>query len=161
MNPGKIEVANKKGTYIIKLSGDVRLNLCSALENYLEQMFTSADFKTALVDLTDAEGVDSTTLGQLAKISIVSQDKYGLVPSIISPREDILRLLLSMGFDEVFNILEEMPAEVKNLDELSSEHLDEEEMRETVIEAHEVLISLNEENKQTFQELVDCLHSNK
>lgn len=161
MNPGKIEVANKKGTYIIKLSGDVRLNLCSAFENYLEQMFTSTDFKTALVDLTDAEGVDSTTLGQLAKISIVSQEKYGLVPSIISPREDILRLLLSMGFDEVFNILEEMPAEVKNLDELSSEHLDEEEMRETVIEAHEVLISLNEENKQTFQELVDCLHSNK
>lgn len=161
MNPGKIEVANKKGTYIIKLSGDVRLNLCSALENYLDQMFLSADFKTVLVDLTDAEGVDSTTLGQLAKISIISQEKFSLVPAIISPREDIFRLLLSMGFDEVFNILDEMPAESKNLDELSSEHLDEEEMREKVIEAHEVLISLNEENKQTFQELVDCLHSNK
>lgn len=161
MNPGKIEVANKQGTYVIKLSGDVRLNLCSALDNYLDGMFVSEDFKAVLVDLSDAEGVDSTTLGQLAKISIVSQEKFRLIPTIVSPRADIMRLLLSMGFDEVFHIVDQMPADVRDLDELSCGQLDEEKMREKVIEAHEVLISLNEDNKQTFQELVDCLHSNK
>ena len=161
MNPGKIEVADKKGTYVIKLSGDVRMNLCCALENFLEEMFASDNFKTVMVDLSDAEGVDSTTLGQLAKISIVSQDKFDLVPTIISPREDILRILLSMGFDEVFYIISDMPTEVSDLDELSCDKLDEEEMREKVISAHEVLISLNDDNKHEFQELVDCLHSHK
>ncbi len=161
MNPGKIEVANKDGIYVIKLSGDVRLNLCSALENYLDQMFLDDQFKTVLVDLSDAEGVDSTTLGQLAKISIVSQDKFGLVPTIISPREDITRILLSMGFDKVFYIIGEMPAHISDLDELSCEQLDEEQMRDKVIAAHEILISLNEDNKHAFQELVDCLQNKK
>ncbi len=161
MNPGKIEVANNDGVYVIKLSGDVRLNLCSTLESYLDQMFLSAEFKTVLVDLSDAEGVDSTTLGQLAKISIVSQDKFGLIPTIISPREDITRILLSMGFDRVFYIIGEVPTQISDLDELSCEQLDEEQMREKVIAAHEILISLNDDNKNTFQELVDCLQSKK
>jgi anti-anti-sigma factor len=161
MNPGKIEVANNDGVYVIKLSGDVRLNLCSTLESYLDQMFLNAEFKTVLVDLSDAEGVDSTTLGQLAKISIVSQDKFGLIPTIISPREDITRILLSMGFDRVFYIIGEVPTQISDLDELSCEQLDEEQMREKVIAAHEILISLNDDNKNTFQELVDCLQSKK
>lgn len=161
MNPGKIEVANNDGVYVIKLSGDVRLNLCSTLESYLDQMFLNAEFKTVLVDLSDAEGIDSTTLGQLAKISIVSQDKFGLIPTIISPREDITRILLSMGFDRVFYIIGEVPTQISDLDELSCEQLDEEQMREKVIAAHEILISLNDDNKNTFQELVDCLQSKK
>ncbi len=161
MNPGKIEVASKEGVYVIKLSGDVRLNLCSALERYLDVMFLDSLFKTVLVDLADAEGVDSTTLGQLAKISIVSQDKFGLIPTIISPREDITRILLSMGFDRVFYIIGEMPSQISDLDELSCEQLDEEQMRDKVIAAHEILISLNEDNKNAFQELVDCLQNKK
>lgn len=159
MSPGKIEVANQQGTYVIKLSGDVRLNLCSALESYLDNMFLDNDFEAVFVDLTDAEGVDSTTLGLLAKISIVSQANFGFMPTIISPREDILRILNSMGFDQVFSIIDQVPAKISGLYELDCEPLDEEQMREKVIAAHEILISLNDKNKSTFQELVNCLHS--
>lgn len=157
MNLGKIEVANREGTYIIKLSGDVRLNLCSALENYLDHMFLDEEFTSVFIDLSDAQGVDSTTLGQLAKISIVSQSKFDLLPTIISPREDILRILESMGFDQVFKIIEKIPAQISGLNELNCVPLDEEQMRKKVIAAHEILISLNDKNKSTFQELVDNL----
>ena len=112
MQSGKIEVANNDGTYVVKLSGDVRLNLCSALEGYLDEMFLDEAFETVLIDLSDAEGVDSTTLGQLAKISIISQEKFGLIPTIISPREDITRILLSMGFDKVFYLIGDVPDEI-------------------------------------------------
>lgn len=163
MQTGKVEVANNEGTYVIKLSGDVRLNLCSSLENYLDQMFLDAHFKTVLIDLSEAEGVDSTTLGQLAKISIISKDKFGLIPSIISPREDITRLLLSMGFDKVFYLLGDIPEQLAELNELicelTCEQVNEEIMREKVIDAHKILMSLNDENKNTFQELVDCLQT--
>jgi anti-anti-sigma regulatory factor len=159
MQPGKIEVANDCGTYVIKLSGDVRLNLCSTLEDYLDEMFLDSDFKTVLIDLSDAEGVDSTTLGQMAKISIVSQDKFGLMPSVITPNEDITRILLSMGFDRVFYLINEMPERISDLNELTCEQVDEEEMRRKVIAAHEILMGLNDENKNAFQELVDCLQA--
>jgi anti-anti-sigma factor len=156
---GKIEVANNDGTYVVKLSGDVRLNLCSALEGYLDEMFLDEAFETVLIDLSDAEGVDSTTLGQLAKISIISQEKFGLIPTIISPREDITRILLSMGFDKVFYLIGDVPDEISDLNELTCEKVNEELMRDKVIDAHEILMSLNEDNKNTFQELVDCLQT--
>lgn len=159
MQPGKIEVANNCGTYVIKLSGDVRLNLCSTLEEYLDEMFLDDDFQTVLIDLSSAEGVDSTTLGQLAKISIVSQDKFDLIPSIISPNEDITRILLSMGFDKVFYLIGEIPEQISDLNELTCEQVDEEDMREKVIAAHKILMSLNDDNKSAFQELVDCLQA--
>jgi anti-anti-sigma factor len=159
MQSGKIEVASNEGTYVVKLSGDVRLNLCSALESYLDDMFLDKAFKTVLIDLTDAEGVDSTTLGQLAKISIISQDKFGFIPSIISPREDITRILLSMGFDRVFYLIGEMPEQISDLNELTCEHVNEELLRDKVIDAHKILMSLNDNNKNTFQELVDCLQA--
>lgn len=161
MHPGKIEVASNAGIYVIKLSGDVRLNLCSALERYLDQMFLDSEFKTVLIDLSDAEGVDSTTLGQLAKISIISQDQFGLVPSIISPREDITRILLSMGFDKVFYLIGEIPEKITDLNELTCEQVDEDIMRDKVIAAHQILMSLNEDNKNAFQELVDSLQAKK
>jgi anti-anti-sigma regulatory factor len=159
MLQGKIEVANNCGIYVIKLSGDVRLNLCSVLERYLDDMFLDDEFKTVLIDLSDAEGVDSTTLGQLAKISIISQDKFGLVPSIITPREDITRILLSMGFDKVFYLIGDIPEHISDLNELACEQVDEELMRDKVIAAHKILMSLNDDNKNTFQELVDCLQA--
>jgi anti-anti-sigma factor len=159
MQSGKIEVATNEGTYVVKLSGDVRLNLCSALESYLDDMFLDEAFKTVLIDLSDAEGVDSTTLGQLAKISIISQEKFSLIPSIISPREDITRILLSMGFDKVFYLIGDIPEQISELNELTCEKVDEEFMREKVIDAHKILMSLNEKNKNTFQELVDCLQA--
>lgn len=157
MNPGKIEVAANSGIYVIRLSGDVRLNMCSALEQYLDQMFVDPEFKTVLIDLSEAEGVDSTTLGQLAKISIVSQQKYNLIPTIITPRIDITRILLSMGFDKVFDLLSGQKEEWDGFKELACPQEDEEQIRKKVIAAHEILMSLNEDNKNTFQELVDCL----
>ena len=161
MNPGKIEVAANSGVYVIKLSGDVRLNMCSALEQYLDQMFDDEAFKTVLIDLSQAEGVDSTTLGQLAKISIISQQKYNLIPSIITPRTDITRILLSMGFDKVFYLLSDEIENMGELSELSCPQENEEQVREKVIAAHEILMSLNEDNKNTFQELVNCLQDKK
>jgi len=157
MNPGKIEVAANDGVYVIKLSGDVRLNMCSALEQYLDRMFDDKEFKNVLIDLSQAEGVDSTTLGQLAKISIIGQEKFGLTPSIITPRADITRILLSMGFDRVFDLLMDEPQTFCEMSELTCPQEDEQVVKDKVIAAHKILMSLNEENKNTFQELVDCL----
>ncbi|MFT4766153.1 MAG: hypothetical protein ACI9OH_003276, partial [Oleispira sp.] len=80
--------------------------------------------------------------------------------SIISPREDITRILLSMGFDRVFYLIGDVPEQISELNELTCEKVNEEIMRDKVIDAHEILMSLNDENKNTFQELVDCLQTN-
>ena len=157
MDAGKILVAESQGIYIIKFSGDVRLNLCSTLDHYTDQMFESEDFKTVIIDLTETQCIDSTSLGQLAKISILYKEKFGQLPTIISTNEDINRILLSMGFDKVFYIVKELVSKVEYLEELPTQTLDEEEMRQRVLEAHKLLMDMNDSNREAFQDLVDSL----
>lgn len=160
MNTGKILVAQSQGIYIIKFVGDVRLSLCSTLDQYTDQMFESEDFKTVIIDLTETQCIDSTSLGQLAKISILYKEKYGQLPTIISTQDDINRILLSMGFDQVFYIVKELVSKVEYLDELPLKSVDEAEMKKHVLEAHKLLMDMNQNNREAFQDLVKSLEDN-
>lgn len=160
MNTGKILVAQSQGIYIIKFVGDVRLNLCGTLDQYTDQMFESEEFKTVIIDLTETQCIDSTSLGQLAKISILYKEKFGQLPTIISTRDDINRILLSMGFDQVFYIVHELVSQVEYLDELPLKSVNEEEMKDRVLEAHKLLMDMNENNRDAFQDLVKSLEDN-
>jgi len=160
MNSGKILVAQSQGIYIVKFVGDVRLNLCTTLDQYIDQMFDDDGFKTVIIDLTETECIDSTCLGQLAKISILYKDKYGQLPTIVSTQDDINRILSSMGFDQVFYIVNELVSKVEYLEELPAQTVSEEQMKERVLEAHKLLMDMNENNREAFQDLVKSLEDN-
>jgi anti-anti-sigma factor len=162
MDAGKILVAQSNGIYIVKFVGDVRLNLCSTLDKYTDKMFESDAFKTVIIDLTETQCIDSTSLGQLAKISILYKKQYGQVPTIISTNGDINRILTSMGFDQVFHIIKELVSKVEYLDqqELAVEVINEQEMKDRVLEAHKLLMDMNQNNYDAFQDLVNSLEEN-
>ncbi|MCD8524159.1 MAG: STAS domain-containing protein [Saccharospirillaceae bacterium] len=161
MTSGKVQVAFYRGIHVIRLIGDVRLNLCSALEHYLDGILTHPDFENVIIDLSLAEGVDSTTLGQIAKISIICRERFGITPTISSPNPGITRILLSMGFDQVFHIINEPFSDEADFREWAADAVDEDKAREQVISAHRVLMSLNDKNKDAFRELVDSLESDR
>ena len=161
MNSGKVQVAFCKGVHVIRLIGDVRLNLCSALEQYINEVLGKPGFSNVLIDLSQADGVDSTTLGQLAKISILCREKHNITPTIFSPNSGITRILMSMGFDQVFHILEEPFVDEADFCEWVAGALTEDQARDQVIAAHRVLMSLNDKNKDAFRELVDTLESDR
>ena len=160
MDAGKILVAKSQGIYIIKFVGDVRLNLCTTLDQYTDDMFVNPDFKTVIIDLTETQCIDSTSLGQLAKISILYKEKYGQLPTIISINDDINRILMSMGFDKVFYIVKELVSKVEYLDELPLKSVDESEMKMRVLNAHQLLMDMNDNNRDAFQDLVKSLEDN-
>ncbi|WP_101756596.1 STAS domain-containing protein [Oceanicoccus sp. KOV_DT_Chl] len=160
MQAGKILVAQHDGTFVIKMMGDVRLTLCTSIDEYFNQMFSYPDFVGVLFDLSDAEGIDSTSLGLMAKLAIQAQNKYQLVPIIISPNPNITRLLDSMGFNKVFDIHQQMDQECAgDLGELPVVSADEDCVRSKIIEAHRVLMNLNENNRETFSALVSTLEA--
>ncbi len=161
MKSGHVQVAFCRGVHVIRLIGDVRLNLCSALEQYLDGILANPDFDNVIIDLTLADGVDSTTLGQMAKISIVCRERFGITPTIASPNPGITKILLSMGFDQVFHIIDEPFADEAEFRDWAADALDEDEARRQVIAAHRVLMSLNDKNKDAFRELVDSLESDQ
>ena len=77
MTTGKIQFAESEGTFVLKFVGDVRLTLCAALDAYIEKIFSVLTFNAIIIDLTEADGIDSTSLGLLAKLSILSKQKVG------------------------------------------------------------------------------------
>ena len=159
MDSGKILVAKKNGVYVLKLEGDVRLTICAALETFLEKMMLEPDLEAVFIDLTDTIAVDSTTLGFLAKISIQTKKKFNWIPTIITVNDDITRVLMSMGFDQVFDFINERIDQPGNLEELESLGLGEDAMKVRVLEAHKILMGLNEQNRSKFKELVDVLEA--
>lgn len=155
--PGKIQFAECEGTFILKFVGEVRLTLCSALDSTIERIFSAANFVTIAIDLTETSSIDSTTLGLLAKLSILCRQKAGLLPTVVTCCDDINRLLHSMGFDQVFNIVDRPLASPDALHDLPSQDQSEAVVKARVLEAHRILMGLNESNREAFQDLVSAL----
>lgn len=157
MQSGQIMVGAHEGIYVIKLVGDVRLNLCTSFDNFIDRMFAYDDFSDVVFDLHSADGVDSTTLGLIAKIAIRALERGCQKPLALSADDGIRHLLDAMGFEALIEVSEEhrdFPAETKPL---QCKNPDECAAREKVLEAHRVLMSMNEQNEATFRDLVHTL----
>ncbi|UVE16177.1 STAS domain-containing protein [Pseudomonas sp. LS44] len=158
MSTGRIQFAEQDGTFILKFVGEVRLTLCSALDATIEKIFSALNFSAIIIDLTETRSIDSTTLGLLAKLSILSRQKVGLLPTVVTTHEDITRLLQSMGFDQVFNIVDRPGIPCPDcLDDLPSQEQSEDIVKAKVLEAHKILMGLNESNREAFHDLVNAL----
>ncbi|MFQ3199923.1 MAG: anti-anti-sigma factor [Zhongshania sp.] len=157
MQLGRILVAGQSGAFVIKLVGDVRLTLCTTLDEFFDEMLSVENFASVVVDLSDALNVDSTTLGLLAKLAIKAKERFKFVPVILSTNRDITRVLESMGFDRVFSIREEPLLNDKDLGELPVLQCSEDSVKKRVLEAHRILMGLSDSNHAKFRELVSLL----
>ncbi len=154
---GRILAAEHDGAYALKMTGDVRVSLCAAIEDYLDRMFEDSGFESVVVDLCEAEGIDSTTLGILAKLALRSQQDFGFKPVIYSCDPAINRLLQSMAFHRIFDIREEACDNPDSIREVPAVSEDMAAVKKKVIEAHRVLMDLSEENRECFQDLMTAL----
>ena len=159
MAAGRIFAANRDGAYVMKFVGDVRLNLCIAVDEFLDRMFNDPEFRSVLVDLSTTEGIDSTSLGMLAKLSNRARESDRPTPVLVSTNPDITRLLLTMGFDDVFRIIEEPLEHESQLGELPGTELGADDLRTRVLEAHRTLMGMNEQNRLEFRDLVATLEA--
>lgn len=106
MSIGKIQFAEQSGTFVLKFVGEIRLTLCSALDDTIERIFAALNFSAIVIDLTETQSIDSTTLGLLAKLSILSRQKVRMLSTVVTTHPDITRLLQSMGFHPGFHIVD-------------------------------------------------------
>lgn len=157
MQEGKILAAHHHGSYVIRLEGDVRLTLSTTIDEFFQKMFDDPEFASVWVDLCEAEGIDSTTLGLLAKLALKVKDQYGFQPAIYSCDPGINRLLKSMGFQRLFELHEEVCANPDEIAEIPMVEASEESVKENVLEAHRVLMGLSDDNRARFKDLMNVL----
>jgi anti-anti-sigma factor len=160
MSRGKILVAEKDGIYLLKLKGDVRVTLCASISEYIQKIFKGNKVKEVYVDLLEAECIDSTTLGLLAKLAIHTQQDFNLRTQLLCVNDDILRILDAMDIDGLFDILG-LQHQVSNMkaEEIDPVDADESSVRQQVLEAHKLLVKLNPELMKEFYDLISSLEA--
>lgn len=158
---GKILVAIQDGIEVIKFVGDVRVILGPTISRLLNNIGTDESVKSIVIDLRETTSIDSTSLGLLAKIALKSNQLFGSKPILVSTDDDVNRVIASMGFSQVFVLVNQMPTDCCPEGELPTEVASEDVMRDQVLEAHKVLMSLNEKNFDSFCDLVDALEKEK
>jgi anti-anti-sigma factor len=157
MQEGRILAASQDGAYVIRLVGDVRLTLCTTMDDFFQHMFEDPEFVSVWVDLCDVEGIDSTTLGLLAKLALKVRDKFGFKPAIYSCDPGINRLLNSMGFHRLFELHQESCSKPEQIAEIPGVKSSEDSVKQKVIEAHRVLMGISDENRDRFKDLLIVL----
>jgi len=156
---GKILVAEHDGVHAIKLVGDVRVTLCGEFYEYIQSLLADEGLVDCLIDLSETDNLDSTTLGLLAKIASNAAKMGLLKPTVCGPGDSIYNLLASMSFDKVFKICRDQDAKLQCLQELKEQPCSDGEMRDRVIEAHKILMAMSDSKKATFRPLVEALEA--
>ncbi|MBC6428939.1 MAG: STAS domain-containing protein [Cellvibrionales bacterium] len=157
MSDGRIYYAQQNGNYLLKLVGDVRVTLCTSLRKCIGRLFAADKLQSVVVDLREAQTVDSTTLGFLAKLAFYASER-DIRPLLISHDPCMLRLIKGMGFAEIFQIVADFaPTAAGNLKEMDFCAASIEQTRHEVITAHRTLMAMNCKNMQAFSALVKTL----
>lgn len=160
MTAGRVLAATKDGAYVLRLTGDVRMTLCASLDEYIAGMLDDPEFASVWIDLCDVEGLDSTTLGQLARLAQRVNARYAFRPAIFSCDASINRLLHSMGFQRLFDLHEDTCDEGSiAVEDIPLVPGSEDAVKDRVIEAHRALMGVSDENAERFRDLMAVLEA--
>lgn len=163
MDTGKVLYAQNNGLVELKFVGRVRLGdafaVSASLDSFVDHLFNERDFEKVVIDLSEAENLDSTNLGLLAKVGRLTKEETGHPATIISGNPDIDIILRSVGFDQVFMIVPEGALETNDLSEMEAVNEEEKDFAHMVLEAHRALAALNDKNQETFKNIIDVFES--
>ena len=155
MSSSKVYYAVNEGIHGLKYVGDIRYTIGASLDKFIKTLFDGPRPEGFLVDLRETESIDSTNLGLLARIAKLMKQRGAPRVTLVSSKEDINRLLFSIGFDEVFDIVDETGHVMTDSQELGLQEDTGAEMAQTILDAHRTLMSINEDNKARFQDVID------
>ena len=150
-------------TCILKLVGAVKYTtVASDFEGFVDDLVVRDEIKNVIIDMRDCTYIDSTDLGILARITVSQMKKGNGKPELIyTEGSDIASILQDVGFSRVFNMVENSQFSVGELEKLeSSESLDQVGMAKMMLAAHELLIDLDEGNKEKFSTVVEFMRKN-
>ncbi len=142
----------------IKLVGDIKYSYSNNFSNFIDCVFSSIENHEILIDLTETKYIDSTNLGLLAKIARLQRRKNNKKVTIICNQPNIINILESMGFDMVFILVKNIAVDYNECKEIQAiPDLNDRETAKLMLEAHKELAELNENNRQTFKDVINFL----
>ncbi len=154
MNKGKIFFKELENSLILRLVGDIRYTDIFGFDKLIEETIKNKKFSKILIDLSDTVSIDSTNLGELAKIANYTKKEFNKKPIIFSPNDDMIYLLNKLGFSTVFNIINRQQAIQSGFSEIKNVSDDKEKTPRIILENHRELAMLSDDNKKLFKNII-------
>lgn len=159
MTEGQICFASHDDHYVLKFVGEIRCTLGCTFDRFLDELFNKARLEEIVLDLSEAEMVDSTCLGLMARVSNEMLESTGQKTTIISTNADINQVLESISFDLIFNITDQPLPPLEGAVCLTVNDADTSCMADTVLTSHRLLSEINDENRETFHDVIESLET--
>jgi len=157
VSEGKILYAMQDETCFLRLVGEIRYDRSVAFDEFIDRLFDEKRPSWVLIDMTDTTLIDSTNLGLLAKIAKRLLSSRNHRPTIFSTDDDITMLLRNIGFDDVFDVVEDEKAAPPELRQVPGITPGKSAQARTMLEAHRELMALNEKNRDVFKDVVGMM----
>lgn len=160
MNTGQVQYAVTENRAFLKLSGVIRHPVSQRLNLAVGRMFAKLTVQSVVVDLQEAEFIDSTCLGLLARVGTRCLELGRDRPILVSTQAEVNRVLRSMGFDRVFVLIENPAAPTANLSDAAGlAGICQRPDPKIVLDAHRALCEMNTKNYDLFQNVIEQLAS--
>ncbi len=161
MSTGHVFHSKQNTLFVLKYVGEIRYTLSCSLDGFLETFFTDhADIDAVLVDLTEAASLDSTNLGLIAKLPrLLKRTGHTANVVLFGPNEELKRTLESASFHKIFPILAHRESAVAANEPVAIQAPTPRDLAKTVGEAHQCLCSLSEENRRTYEKVVELMQA--
>jgi anti-anti-sigma factor len=161
MNKGKILFSLKSNVCFVKLIGELRYNLSQGFDSLVRRELKNNQTTHFILDLKEAEYLDSTNLGIIGMIAAGLKNKSAEKPVIVGPHKDILTIFRSMSFDTLFEISDTWKSEKLNYQDTSTIDSKKRDPREMILESHKTLAGMSKHNKEKFDPVIETILKNK
>ena len=158
MLDGKISYSLSEELCVVKMVGRVQYFASLDLGVFVKSM-ADTPFQECVIDLTEATYLDSTSLGVIAGLKSLEQEKPNYIgTTIYSTDSSINDILYGVGLQTIFEIKNENPKHgTELLPIVSTNELEDEDTRDIFLGAHKELSTINEENRSTFSNVIELL----
>ena len=158
MSQATLAVVIEGDTARIQVNGRATFECSESLKTFCSKVL-SKDIANIALEMDNCAGMDSTFMGMLARISLEAKPK-GTQILVVNINDDNKKNLCSLGLKNMFTFVD------KSLDNGSFEDVDNAEIsqkdqRQNIIDAHQTLIDVHEDNRKEFQDIVDFLNLEK
>jgi anti-anti-sigma factor len=153
----EILFAIQDGICFLKLAGDITYSTSTGISAFVERALNEGTIENVLIDLTHVRYIDSTNLGELAKIASLLDKRFSRKGTILTTNPDVTGTISCMGLDRVYIVASDAISFARELGTLPLAEQSQAEKALTILEAHRHLVMLNEQNSKIFKNVVEAL----
>ena len=157
MSQVTLAVASQNDTAYIQVSGRATFSCSEDLKNFCTQMLDEKVSKIVL-EMKKCSGMDSTFMGILTMISLRAR-KQNVTVELTNINEANKNNLFSHGLKKMFTYCDNNNFE-QTWNMLNSDNISQDQHQENVLNAHQTLIDVHEDNRKEFQDIVTFLKGN-